>query len=166
MILLTSSEPHVLKSTIHSRVQGITVVNPDKQSIEQHFTNSGHKSIDVEKAYQLSGGYIGLMHALLDTETSHPLAESIQVAKRWYEAGSFDRLTMIEDIVKQRDDLAQFIFACKRIRSSAFAAAAKTGDITKITQWHKQLSVVVGAENSLRYTPNAKLLLTDLCMSM
>lgn len=166
VIVLTASKPHQLRPTIHSRVQTIAILQPLKTEVVSYFLNQGYKGADIEKAYMLSNGQIGLLNALLQADQDNSLVKHIETAKQLYGMSPFERLTRVNEFSKDREVLADLLFACKRICVSALEQAALKQQQANIKAWHKQLSLILRAEESLKYTPNTKLLLTDLFISI
>ena len=166
VLILTASQPQKLKPTIHSRSQNIVVLSPSKQHALQYFMQHGHSSLDIERTHSISNGQVGLLTALLEGKTEHTLAKQIIVAKQLYGMTAFQRLAKVDELAKQKDTISDLLYACKRICTSALENAATKGQHDVVSSWHRQLSLITDAENSLRYNPNLKLLLTDLFISI
>lgn len=166
VLLLTASQPKALRPTIHSRIQAITILAPLKDQIIGHFLNLGYNGTDIERAHTLSNGQVGLMTALLDSETQSPLADQITVAKQLYGMTAFERLAKVDELSKSKESIPGLLFACKRICMTALEQAALKNQDKAVQTWHKQLSLIVDTESSLKYNPNSKLLLTNLFISM
>lgn len=166
VIILTASRPQQLRPTIHSRVQQLALLSPRKADAMDYFMGQGNKGVDIEKAYLLSNGQMGLMTALLDTSIEHNLTAHIDTAKQLYSLTAFERLSRVDELSKDKDALGGILFACKRICITALEQAALKNQEKAVTSWHKQLGLITKAEESLRFNPNAKLLLTDLFIQM
>jgi DNA polymerase III delta prime subunit len=166
VLLLTASKPHQLKPTIHSRVQILSVLPPSKADILDYFISKGFNGTEIDKAYMLSNGQVGLFTALLQSKNDNTLVQQIEYAKKIYGMSTFDRLTKVEELSKDKSSLAEFLFACKRICSTALKQAALKGQRKAVETWYKQLSLIITTEESLKYNPNTKLLLTDLFLNI
>lgn len=166
VIVLTASRPHQLKPTIHSRVQTVAILQPPKSDVVDYFLKQGYEGAEIERAFMLSNGQVGLLNALLGSDSENTLVAQIDTAKKLYGMSAFERLTKVDELSKDREALANLLFACKRICTSALEQAALKQQQANIKAWHKQLSLIINAEESLRFTPNTKLLLTDLFISM
>ncbi len=166
VIILTASKPHQLRPTIHSRVQTIAILPPPKDLLLGHFMNKGHKGSDIERAYMLSNGQVGLMHALLSNDDESPLTAHISTAKELYGMNSFERLAKVDELSKNKEVIPGILFACKRICITALEQAALKNQEKAVASWHKQLGLILKAEESLKFNPNSKLLLTDLFIQM
>jgi hypothetical protein len=166
VLLLTASRAHQLRPTIHSRVQTISVLPPAKPDIMDAFIKQGFSGTDIDRAYMLSNGQVGLLTALLQSKDDNTLVQRIDYAKKLYGMSTFDRLAKVDELSKDKDALKELLFACKRICTSALEQAAIKSQQKAVETWHKQLSLIITAEESLKHNPNSKLLLTDLFISM
>lgn len=77
----------------------------------------------------------------------------------------FDRLAIIDELSKNKERLSGLLYACKRVCDGALAQAAGKNQQATVS-WHKRLSRVVAAEESLARNSNSKLLLTDLLLNI
>lgn len=166
VLILVTHKPQSLRPTIHSRTQKVTVIPPAKVDVLAYFKTQGKSSVEIEKAYVVSNGQMGLMTALLDGNTEHVLAAHIVTAKQLYGMSSFERLTTVDELSKAKETLPDLLFACKRICLSALEQAAINNQAPAAKSWHRQLKLVLRTESALKYNPNTKLLLTDLFISM
>lgn len=164
VIILTAPATRNIKETIYSRIQRIEILPVGKEPAMEYFRG---KFTDAEliKAYAMSDGHIGLMHALLNDE-EHQLATEIIRAKAILAASRYERLAKADEIAKQKDSLPIFLQACKLIISTALAQSAQRQDQAKARHWHRALSAVYSAEAALPHNPNSKLLVTDLMLNL
>lgn len=164
VIILTAPATRQLKDTIYSRVQHLTVLPVNRSQAIDHFGKDfAHPS--TEKAYLMSGGLPGLMHALLHDE-DHPLAVQAQIAKQIMTSNLFDRMTRVDELAKQKDQLPTFLGACKLVATTALRQAHEKSQTNGIQRWHRTLKVIHQAEATLPHNPNPKLLLTHLFLGM
>jgi DNA polymerase-3 subunit delta' len=167
IIALTTSRYGRLAATVRSRGQQILVLAPNKEATVAYFAAAGHQPQVVERLYVISNGQVGLLAALLEGGDDHVLASKISLAKELYGQSTFERLTRVDELTKQREEIAGLLYACKRICMSALEQAAEKGQAAAIKTWHHQLKAVNEAENMLaKAAPNTKLLLTNLFLSM
>jgi replication-associated recombination protein RarA len=165
-LILTAHKPHQLRPTIHSRVQTVAVLPPLRADVIDFFLGRGFKGVDIERSYVVSNGQMGLLYALLENATDHALANNITVAKQLYGMSAFERLTKVDELSKNREALPSLLFACKRICVTTLEQAALKQQKPTVHTWHRQLKLILDAENALKFTPNTKLLLTDLFIQM
>lgn len=164
VIVLTAPKTLLLRETIYSRVQQIPVLPIPKEQALEYFSSDFEKA-EVEKAFLMSSGTAGLMHALLNEET-HTLLGQINVAKQILRESTFNRLLRVDELGKQKEILPVFLHACKLICSAALHQTASKKDNRSLKQWHRRSELIQQAEAALPRSPNTKLLLTNLFLQM
>lgn len=162
VIILTASTVQGMLPTIRSRVQTLTITTPQKEALTAHFKDK--PAAHVTQAYFLSGGLPGLMSALLDEDTSHPLVESVAEAKQLLQLPLFERLARIEALAKQKEMAMALCEALARIAQAGLEQAADKGDGKRLKQWHKIVSETYKARLSFEHNANTKLILTNLVL--
>ncbi len=162
VIILTASTVQGMLPTIRSRVQTLTITAPQKEALIAYFKDK--PTAHVTQAYFLSGGLPGLMSALLDGDTSHPLVESVAEAKQLLQLPIFERLARIEALAKQKDMAITLCEALARIAQAGLEQAADKGDQKRLKQWHKIVSESYKARLSFEQNANTKLILTNLLL--
>jgi hypothetical protein len=161
LFVLTAPRSLRLKETIYSRVQQVPVLRVAEQTAVAYYHE---QPADVKKAYLISDGLVGLMHALLYDE-SHPLLDQIAEVKKILSQPIFDRLTTVDVISKDKGNLPLLLQACKLICQSALHQSAKKSPEVA-TKWHQRLELVHICEASLDKNPSTKLLLTRLFIEL
>jgi hypothetical protein len=164
VMILTADNQRALLPTILSRVQTVTVYNPSEEDLKGHFEAKGTAA--VNQAYFLSGGLPGLMHALLDEDTTHPLSAGVTQAKEILQKPVFERLAMVETLSKQREDARYVVRALQHIAQTCLDQAAGKGDEAKLRQWHKILRISTEAEQALGQSANVKLVLSNMMLHL
>ncbi len=164
VIILTAPHNQTLLPTIYSRVQRIQLKSLEKNSLLDYF--SEHPKTEVERAFYMSNGQIGLMQALLTNDEEHPLAIGIEDAKKILSMPVHARLTSIDQWAKNRDKLPDLLQALQRVCRAALVQAAEKGQNPQIQKTHSALSQIVVAEAALKHNPNTKLLLSDLMLNI
>lgn len=166
VFILTVTKPTRLLATIDSRTQRIALTSPDREATISYFQSKGHDQASITSAYLMSGGLTGLMSALLATDETHALVHAITQAKEVLKADTFERLTMIDEIAKNKQ-IDQLLFALKQTSQAALAhAAAQPGRETAVKRWHSVLHAVHRSEILQASNAQPKLLLTDLFLSL
>jgi DNA polymerase-3 subunit delta' len=165
-LIMTVDHPQHLLLTVNSRVQLVRVLPPDKAEILAQFAQTGKSAADIERAYLLSGGSIGLLHAILQDDTTHPLVAQVQAAKELYGKSIFERLAAVEALSKQKDQIAELLMAFKRITRAALQQAVAKGQQDLAEKWRSRLEAIYEAEQGLLRNANAKLLLTNLFLNL
>ena len=163
VLILTSTQSGNLLPTIHSRVRRLDVSTPTEAESIAFYSSYGRD--EVSRAYMISNGQQALLAALLEQNTDHPLVLAIQQAKRVFSSTLFERLAMIDVLARDKTGLPAFLQACSRVANAALTSAVlKKSPSAK--RWHAALKRIKRAESELKSSPNAKLLLTDLMLSL
>jgi len=164
IIVLTAVPSNNILPTIQSRVQQLIIKAPTLDYVTDSIKT--HKSMEVEKAYNLSNGHMGLLMSLLESDSDHTLVSAIAQAKTLLSKSKFERLTMVDELSKQKQSVPLLLKALKKIARSALSQAAKQNKDAQVTSWHSVLTAVQEAESSLESSPNTKLLLTNLMLKI
>lgn len=162
VIIVTVANTQHLLPTIRSRLQVIELIMPDKEELTNYFGNSS----DAAKAYSLSGGMPGLMHALLDDTIEHPLTKAVESAKELLSSPLTDRLMLAAELSAKKDAANQVAAALTRIAQAGLEQATAKNDAKSLTRWQRVLSASNKASESLGQHANTKLVLTDLALNM
>lgn len=166
VMILTATTPRALLQTILSRLQVVTVRAPSKDDLQPLLAASQKTAEEKNQAYLLSGGLPGLLVALLGDEQAHPLLASVAHAKQVLAGTPFERLALVEQLSKQKEDAARLTEALERIAQAGMQGAAARSDTSKIRQWHRVRVCALAARQSLEKSGNAKLTLTNLFLQM
>ena len=160
--ILTAHSPQQLLATIRSRLQAIDVRRPGRAASLQHFTTHGFSDKDVQQAYLMSGGLIGLMSALL-SDTDHPLKQSVETARHLLKSTQFERLAKVDELAKQKAETLQILFILRQM-SSAAIGQAKDNQTAK--RWKTVLQASYDAESALADNASAKLTLAGFMLAL
>jgi DNA polymerase-3 subunit delta' len=165
IIILTANSKDNLLPTIVSRAQKLVVRPPKKYDIEQHFSVK-HSLPDVTKAYLLSKGHPGLMEDILTGANEGEMTKYIDMAKQLIVSKPFERLVIVDQFSKKKDDIPGLLWALLRVSDAAMQQAAAK-DNTKVVQyWVNVQKQVLQAQDSLPANPQPKLLLTNLALHL
>lgn len=162
LIILTASDPQGLLPTIISRTQVINIQSPAKKELAIHFATLGYKETEIERAYYISDGQPGLMAQLLENKEDNNLLEHIDSAKALLSQTAFQRLVTADQLIKQKTDITQLLWAMQRVSNAALQQAAQKGVQKQVIYWQKYVSKILEAQEALKANPQSKLLLTDL----
>ncbi len=166
VIVLTASDKNALLPTLLSRVRTITISPLDKQTLLDYFTKNNHKTTEINKAYNLSEGHIGLMSSILSSSADHPIVRGIETAKEVLSLPVFERLLLIEDLSKDKDQILPLLEGLKRISRFMLQQNSSNENNKLALSWHKRLTIVLKAEHRLAKNAQPKLLLSDLFINL
>lgn len=162
VLILTAQGDKSLKPTIYSRVQRVHI----KPVVLHDLPNDLKEHRDIHRLYGLSGGDIGLLYALLQQNTEHPLVNAINEAKSIITKTPFERLVVVDELGKDKERLTNIISALKRISLAALRLATSKEDARKKEQWTRILDQVYITEKLLPTIGNNKLLLSELFLTI
>jgi replication-associated recombination protein RarA len=112
-ILTTASKRSVLP-TIASRAQ-IIELQPISLTMAKRYYTPRSRPADIESAWQLSNGQVGLLGALLAEDRNHPLKAAVEQAKDFLRQKPYKRLLMLDRLMTSRDDFLLFLSALEKI---------------------------------------------------
>lgn len=166
VIVLTAAYTHSLKQTIVSRSAIVELLPLHEAEITAYFmSHFPDQESEVQKAYKVTNGNVGLMDALL-RDTEHPLLTAIDEAKNLLSQSQFERLIAIDKLVKDRQQVLLLLQALITIAQAGFTAAATSNDNTKHKKWLLIIEQVHQAQAAALANANLKLLMTRLFVSI
>jgi DNA polymerase III delta prime subunit len=163
VVILTADFTSRLLPTIQSRVQAISVKNPARAKTVEFFKRS-HPEDVVIKAYHMSGGRVGIMHALLHDEAEHPLKQQIEIAKQLLSKPVYERLLMMSDLTEE--NLLTLHTALYSVAHAALQSAIDKNNERLVRRWYHTCKVIYESQNILPRKPQTKLLLTNLLVNL
>lgn len=164
IIVLTTSNQELVLSTIHSRAQQLKVQPVTLEQAFKYFAEE-HKKEEINRAYHLSSGQVGLLSALLENNQAHPLLQAIDDAKAIITMTRYERLSYVDRLLKDKnkqpalviDGLYRLIYA--GYKQSLNAKSLASSDLKSYTS---RLNMLDEAVNDLRENTQAKLVLSRL----
>jgi DNA polymerase III delta prime subunit len=163
VIIITTTGLDRLLPTIRSRTQALQILPPAEAQLQKYFAGA-HTPGAITKAFYMSEGYVGLMQALLDKDTEHPLVQSINTAKSLLSSTLFERLAKVDELTKQKNN-ALLLQALERVCHAALSQAVATGNTTS-KRWKDRLRAVTEAQKLASTNVQSKLLLTNLMLAL
>jgi len=165
-ILTITSTANILP-TILSRTQTLSLQPIEQAKFVDYFIKLGHEQQEIVQYFYMTGGLPGLTYALLAENDSHHLVQSVQLAKSILQADTFERLTMIDDIVKQKQT-KEVIAALSTISRTAMyvEASRENSKDTTLRRWASVLQTAEQAGENIRKNAQAKLVLTSLFLEI
>lgn len=149
-----------LRATIVSRTQQVHIHPVSLARAKQFFKAN---KAEVEKAYQISGGRLGLMTRLLEIGDDHPLNLAASDARQILTGDRYQRLCQVDGLAKDKD---RALAALAMLGQMASAALANVSTDTNARQWQRVLASSYRAETALAGRANTKLVLTNLMLNL
>ncbi len=164
VIILTSSLPVQLLTTIRSRLQDIRLAAPTKQALREYFVTAGYTDVAVSAALLRSDTNVAELKRILSADDDVP-DSSVTLVKQALGGKRYDRMLLVDSLSKQKDDTRAFIDTLATIATLSLESAANKGTTT-LERWAKILQASHVASDALEHNGNAKLLLTELMLSL
>ncbi|HEX5743963.1 MAG TPA: hypothetical protein VFX84_00720 [Candidatus Saccharimonadales bacterium] len=161
VLILTVNHEQAVLPTIRSRAQAVPVDRLEKQVLEDHFGGKGFDKQAIARAYAISAGLPGLMHALLD-ESDHPLLEATEKARQLLSQTAYERLAMADVLAKDRALAMDVAVILQQMAHISLQTA--TGPAAK--KWQSVLEAGYEAAGALAANAQPKLALTKLMLSL
>lgn len=163
LILTAPSEMDILP-TIRSRVQSLTLRLPTADALQDYFLKAGHAEKSISKALMMSDGLPGLTQALLAQDESHPLVAAAARARDILQKAAFERILMIDDLAKQKQQLLDTLFIMQRI---AEINLRKHGsNAATLRRWHTVLTASYDAYAQILGSGQVKLVVLQFMLSI
>lgn len=162
-IILTITSLDQVLPTIRSRAQVLQILPPTLAQATEYFKEQGSET-SVTRAYHLSEGYPGLMHALLNKDSEHPLVAQIDIAKTLLAGTAYDRLAKVDELSKQKN-IPLLLQAMERVCHAALTQAVSSSNPNS-KRWAARLRAVVDAQRQATMHVQSKLLLTNLMLAL
>lgn len=166
VIILTATSIHSLLPTIVSRAQHIKLTLPTKTATIDYFIGQGFGEAEVNKVHLLSEGRIGIMTVLLKEPEESSFVSTIEMAKQLLSKDKFNRLVEVNEIIKQKDKLAELLEALAIVCQAGLRASSANDQPGRVKRWHKSLKAIVETQDQLVHNPNPKLLMTNLMLNL
>lgn len=162
VFIMTVSAIQGLLPTIISRIRLYNLHAISNEDAVIFFKNKGFKKHDIDKAYAISGGCMGLMTELLTDSSS--MNEQIELSKKILSLGLYQRLLLIDSIAKDKDRVMEFIYVLKRIlKTSARININNQNQVERIISAQK---ATLRAEEAILHNSNVKLALLNLFLRL
>lgn len=164
VLILTAAHELALLPTIRSRVQQLSLRQPDTQDLMRYFTSQGHTNEATQKALLMSGGLPGLMRSLLTADSSHPLLAATDMARNILQKTTFERLVLADELGRERQLCLDTLFMLQQM--STVAIQQNASDSTKLRRWHHIAACCQEATKQLLTSAQPKLTLTNFMLSL
>lgn len=164
VIICTISDSRNILPTITSRLQSIRVLPISYTQAKDTFPQS-----QIDRAYHISEGNIGLLQAILENDNDHPLVILIAQAKSILGVSGYERLARLDVLVKDKtNDIPSLLQAMYKVLHAALISSVNQ-DGTKIdgtAKLNNQIKKVLRAQNLVEGNTQPKIVLSWLFYSL
>ncbi len=163
--ILTSSHPERLLATLRSRVQIIPVHQPEMSDVIDALSAQGYEATAIKQALLTSGNNIAAAWSKLSgTVEADNMMDTV---KKALAADTFGRLTMVDSLAKDKEKARLFAYDLAVIaRATLETLSTSNAASDKLKRWHSSLEAAHAAEEALQANTNAKLVCTELMLSL
>jgi DNA polymerase-3 subunit delta' len=165
VFILTVDSIQNILPTISSRTQ-IVNVQPVALNDALEFWNNRYESVNIESSWRLSGGSVGLMQALLDEATEHPLKKSIDDAKQFIKASKYQRIMLADQMSRNKDQFKLFLDAMGRTLSFLQQPAIRNNRNAQSNNILASRKAISDSLKALDLNVNSRLVALKLVMSL
>jgi len=163
VIIITATSERQLLPTVVSRLQILTLLLPDRESMVSYFKNEGYLDPVIEQALLMSGGLPGLMHALLKDDEEHPLVEATRLARSILGQTPFERLAVIDELAKNKQICFDVLFILEQMAKITMRQNNKNAALLK--RWQRILAASHSANKQLLSNTQTKLVLLNFMLT-
>lgn len=163
-ILSAPSERSILP-TISSRVQSVWV-NPISLDDARTYFSVNSSDDNVRQAWQLSGGGVGLLSALLSDTEPHALKEAVMRVKSLLNKTPYERLLVLDSLTKDKIQLLTLIDALNRVVTSLHHNAVRTNNRSMQTRLLKCRHLISEVQINLASNANHRLAMMHLAVNL
>lgn len=164
IIVATFERKTDILPTINSRLQTVSIL-----PIDQTTAKTAHPSIDdaeFNRAFYLSGGQAGLLCALLNKDTEHPLQQAIVLAKDIISESRYKRLTMVDSLLKNNVSPQVMLDGLYRLMHASYQQSLKVKKSDELKPMVQRLKLIEAAIADLDNKVQAKLVLNRLFLEL
>lgn len=161
VIIITASNPSSILTTIVSRLTSLNISPVAKARVSELYPETAEA--EFNKAWVISNGRIGLMHAMI-TDSDNELLQDINTAKEILQANTQQRLARVDSL--QKSNIPALLEALLIVAKAGRTQATSKNAHTQIKKWQAVIKQVLTSQKALQHNPNQKLLLTNLMLEL
>jgi len=164
VLILTAPNELDLLPTIRSRVQTLALRLPTTTDLRRYFVEAGYSESAINRALMMSDGLPGLTQALLADDDTHPLVAAAARARDILQKPAFDRILLIDDLIKQKQQLLDTLFIMQRI--AEINLQKPDSNIAALRRWHSVLAASHDAYAQILASGQAKLVALQFMLNI
>jgi len=164
VLMLTAAHELDVLPTIRSRVQVLNLQIPTLAQLKEFLAAGGFKAAAIDKALLMSGGLPGLTQALLEGDESHPLVAATSRARDVLQKPTFERLTMVDELVKNKQEWLDTLFIIDRMAQINLEKPGSSQAVIK--KWHGVLKAANDATTQTLASGQVKLVALNFMINL
>jgi replication-associated recombination protein RarA len=166
LIILTTRSTRELLPTIPSRIRNLTLNAPPRDEILAYFSSQGFNEVDVTRAYHITEGRPGIMHAILSHDSEHPLLAYINLAKEIIKEPAQKRLLRVGQLAGKEYSIELLLGGLYSVAHAALLQTINKGSQAEVKRLYNICRLIHHFETVAPQKPSTKLLLTDLFLAI
>jgi replication-associated recombination protein RarA len=163
--VLTAISDNSVLPTIASRSQKLKIGSAGIDDALEYFKKD-YKPDQIKSAWQLSGGAIGLLSALLREDDGHPLKAAVENAKQILKSSRYERALLLDNLSAKKAEFRVVLEALGRILTALHHSALASGNTGVSKRLIKARRQVDTALKSLDVNASPKLIALDLALNL
>jgi len=163
VLILTSSQPQSLLTTIRSRTQALVLTSPEPVTLVSHFQSAGHDERQINAALLRAGTNVAEAERLLNTDND--VDTTVNLVKRVLGGTAYDRMLLVDSLSKQKERAQEFVDTLATVAMASLHAAASRRANT-VDRWKNILAASTVAQQAFDKNGNAKIILTELMLAI
>jgi DNA polymerase-3 subunit delta' len=165
VFILTATSPHNLLPTISSRAQQLQI-RPVSLEQSLKFFGDDYRKNDIESAWNLSQGGVGLMLAILRDDKDHPLKAAIDEAKGYLRSNSYERVLMADPLSRDKKQLALLLEALVKLLGAVQHSGLKSSNDSQQKKLLASRKLVLKLQKALDANASPKLVALELGLNL
>lgn len=165
VFILTATSPHSLLPTISSRAQQLQV-RPVSLEQSLKFFGEKYQENDIESAWNLSQGGVGLMLAILRDDKDHPLKAAIDEARGYLRSDNYHRALMADQLSRDKQRLALLLQALIKLLGAVQQSGIRSGKDSQQKKLLDSRKLVHRLQNALEANASPKLIALELSLNL
>jgi hypothetical protein len=165
VFLLSATSAQGVLPTIASRTQILDVLAVNLSDAKKYWQGK-YTDQQIESAWRLSGGSVGLMSALLAEDQEHPLKESVQQARKFLSAKTYERLLILDVLSRNKEQFSLFLEALARILNFLQRSALKSNRPKQSQYILESRKTLQKTQKALNANANTKMIAMELALSL
>lgn len=165
VFILTVPSAQSILPTISSRTQHIQIRSVSlQQSLK--FMEGNYPNPDIESAWRLSGGSVGLMLALLQDDKEHPLKKAIDESKSYLRMNSYQRALLADSLSRDKAQLALVLEALAKVLGAVQHSGLGHGNDYQKKKLLTSRKLILRLQRTLDTNASPKLIALELSLNL
>ena len=164
LILSVPSDTDILP-TISSRTQTINVAPIGLEAARKYFKER-YAEREIDSAWSLSQGAVGLMSAILADDQDHPLKKAVDSAKSILKMNRYERILFLDGLSSNKTELLNLLDALNRVLAALHQSAIKQDKGSQSRKLITSRKLTNAALEQLKKNTSVRLICLNLAVNL